>query len=72
MEWILHGEGMMPKPCCGNCRFSAQRGPLAWECHKNAPEFVVTSNYGVFPIMSEDEWCGEHKPKEIGKRGEDG
>ncbi len=61
-------------PQCGNCLYSRiiekqthQLGKI--DCHRLPPvqePGVASPDACPFPVVAEDSWCGEYKPKEEG------
>jgi len=58
-------------PNCGNCRFGVKPEKSSFsvsgiECHRYPPSQSGTQarpEQHPFPLVFEDKWCGEHKPK---------
>lgn len=49
---------------CGNCRFWTQleNEPVHGACRR-APPTVLPDGRDRFPILTEDQWCGEWREK---------
>jgi hypothetical protein len=64
----------MDKPSCETCRFWINDGaddePSA-PCHRYPPRFNretakemgEAGDFGIYPWVMRDDWCGEHEPK---------
>ena len=54
---------------CTDCKwFVVNPNPYYGRCHRNPPIFTAQlSDYGKFPIVNRDEFCGEFKAKVKGK-----
>lgn len=56
--------------CCGNCLFGKDAGIKKYEvdvlaCRRFPPQQTGTQQAPErfpYPMVSSDEWCGEHKP----------
>ena len=59
-------------PQCDNCFFHREIGNPSYtkpgvECHREPPKqsgITQRPDPYPFPILPENEWCGEHKPKQ--------
>lgn len=73
---LAHGAGaapsrVVPQDGCHNCKFlHVQPNGRVAECRRNPPTpFLIPSGEGqmsgvkMWPPISPQDWCGEHKPK---------
>lgn len=60
--------------CCQNCFFSVNEENFVRTCHFNAPTWVSGTGTGfeekLFPVVKDDEWCGEWRHNSDEKRKE--
>jgi hypothetical protein len=55
----------MSKPMCETCRYYWSAPGRESECRLKPPMIIVTqeaTRWGEWPIVTRDEWCGEHQP----------
>lgn len=74
-------ESAAPFPTCSNCRYWEREDELSdgGICRRYPPSIRTTamddndeySGYPIWPLTLEDEWCGEHKPKENKGNGDE-
>jgi len=50
---------------CPNCRFSKPFDDKNYQCRRNAPISGMPENsyFVAWPIVFDDDWCGEFEPK---------
>jgi len=58
-------------PSCRDCFFVKEIKPGQYECHIKAPVLAVEfemSDFGYWPRVQENEWCGEFKRKDTSNK----
>jgi len=60
-------SALRPIEGVGECRRNAPRGPLTigWAGEGN-PEHEHRAIISSFPLVPDDDWCGEFSPKQVG------
>ena len=54
------------KESCKSCKFSAVENVLL-RCRRYPPVYFLENKFAVFPLVRDDEWCGEYLPKDLVK-----
>jgi len=62
---------MKNKERCEICKFSYPEMGIFSFCRRYAPKEFNKSDYGKFPVMHNNEWCGEFQLKISEDKNED-
>lgn len=59
------GQADQAKPgSCLTCRFF-DRASGSGLCHRNPPQYHSDYRFPAFPIVTEEQWCGEYEAKAV-------